>query len=694
MILMDLAITSPYCVFMSGRQERRLAAIIVADVVGYSRLIGIDEAGTIQAIRALQRDIIEPLLLEYGGRMVKTMGDGFLIEFRSVVAGVEAATEIQKRLGDLFARKPSDKPIQMRIGIHVGDIVIEGADIFGEGVNIAARIEPLAKPGGVGISDDAYRQVRDRTDIKWDDGGEHEVKNIARPIRIWHWSHEPIPAQAETFTPPPLPELSEAQSLATRGEWLAAFNLMSNLDARDMLDRDALEEFGVAAYMIGREADFTNILERAFEAHCEAGDPQRAARAAFWIGLTLMFRGETALGAGWLARSKRQLEEAGIDSAEQGLLLCMRVEQLIGAGDLDAAAKIAAEAVSIGERFDDSDLVAMARHCLGRILLDRGHVPEGLALLDEVMLAVVGDTLSPIVTGLLYCSVIAACQRYLIQKRAKQWTDALSGWCGRQSELVAFTGRCLIHRSEILIFDGNWDGAAIEAQNAAQRLLAGPIEHQAGPAFYQEGEVHRLRGEFAKAEAAYKTASGLGFDPQPGLALIRLEQGQATAASASIERALASAGENSVGLLRLLPAAVEIMLGSNRVDQAREYCDRLSSLAERFSSEVVEAEVADAQGNLLYAEGQVEPALAELTRASSLWRELGAPYRHARSRIAIGRCCVTVGDHDGTSHEINAAIDILERLGASPDANRARQIIAAPAAKDRRLRKTPDKEEK
>lgn len=173
---------------MSDRIQRKLAAIVAADVTGYSRMMAADEPGTIQAVRSLQHDLIQPLTDIHGGRIVKTMGDGFLMEFASIVAAVEAAIKLQGSLETSNKEHPEDKRVLLRIGIHVGDIVVEGLDILGDGVNVAARIEPLAAPGGIAISDEAYRQIRDRLDVEWADGGSHDVKNIARPIRVWHWT--------------------------------------------------------------------------------------------------------------------------------------------------------------------------------------------------------------------------------------------------------------------------------------------------------------------------------------------------------------------------------------------------------------------------------------------------------------------------------------------------------------------------
>jgi len=176
---------------MSDRVKRKLAAIVAADVVGYSRMMAADEARTIEAVRRLQHEFIEPLLPPFGGRIVKTMGDGFLMEFASVVAGVEAAIKLQEGLEQTSKEEAEGNRVLLRIGVHVGDIVVEDLDIFGDGVNVAARIEPLAAPGGIGISDEAYRQVRDRLDVDWADGGSQTVKNMARPIRVWHWQNAP-----------------------------------------------------------------------------------------------------------------------------------------------------------------------------------------------------------------------------------------------------------------------------------------------------------------------------------------------------------------------------------------------------------------------------------------------------------------------------------------------------------------------
>lgn len=197
----------PGCVYeatlraMPDRFRRRLAAIVAADVAGYSRLIGLDEEGTLNTLRQVRRDIVTPLLREHSGRIANTAGDSLLLEFSSVVDAVRCALEMQRALAVHNADLPYERRLVFRVGINVGDVVSEGDDLLGDGVNIAARLEGLADAGGIALSDDAYRQVRDRIDVAWGDAGEHELKNIARSIRVWRWSAQQAEKKPRTLEP-------------------------------------------------------------------------------------------------------------------------------------------------------------------------------------------------------------------------------------------------------------------------------------------------------------------------------------------------------------------------------------------------------------------------------------------------------------------------------------------------------------
>src|SRR5436190_7159406 len=184
------------------RDERRLTTILAADVVGYSRLMGEDETGTLALLRQRRREVIEPLLAKYDGRLVKLMGDGVLVEFASVVNAVQCAIELQQGMEARNAALPEPRRMQLRIGINLGDVIIEGDDLYGDGVNLAARLEGLAEPGGVCISETAYRHVGQKLPFAYQELGEQQVKNVAQPVRVYRVSPpaQPTPASAESRT--------------------------------------------------------------------------------------------------------------------------------------------------------------------------------------------------------------------------------------------------------------------------------------------------------------------------------------------------------------------------------------------------------------------------------------------------------------------------------------------------------------
>ena len=235
------------------RVQRRLAAILAGDVVGYSRLMGADEEGTLSRLNVHRREFLEPKIANHRGRIVKRTGDGILVEFASAVDATRCAVEIQHGMAERNAPIRQDKRIELRIGIHVGDVIIEDGDVFGDGVNIAARLEGIAQPGGICISDDAYRQVRDKLDADFQDGGEHELKNIARPVRVYRLQQPGGPA-AE---PPPL-ALPNKPSIA-----VLPFENMSGDPEQEYFADGMVEEIITAIsrfrqlFVIARNSSFT-----------------------------------------------------------------------------------------------------------------------------------------------------------------------------------------------------------------------------------------------------------------------------------------------------------------------------------------------------------------------------------------------------------------------------------------------------
>jgi DNA-binding CsgD family transcriptional regulator len=455
-----------------------------------------------------------------------------------------------------------------------------------------------------------------------------------------------------------------------------AHRLLSRADARRALAADDLELLATTAYMLGRDDEQVAALERAHQAHLDRGDALRAVRCAFWLSIGLMLRGNVGQATGWLGRGQRVLDREPGDSVERGYLLVPVMVQQALAGDLDAAYATAGAAVRVGERFADADLLALAVHHQGGVLIRQGSVEEGLGLLDEAMVAVKTGGLSPIVTGLVYCSVIDGCQQVYELRRAQEWTAALSRWCEEQPDMVAFTGRCLVHRAEIMQLRGAWPDALEEARRAGARCAQATNRGAAAQAAYRQGEVHRLRGQSAEAEAAYREASRHGGEPQPGLALLRLAQGNERAAAATLRRVVAHTSE-PLARAGLLPAYVDVMLAVGDVPEARAASDDLEALAERNPSEMLGAMVACARGAVELADGEAARAVTGLRRAAQAWHALDAPYEAARARVLVGLACRALGDEDGAALELDAARAAFAELGAAPDLARLESLAGA-----------------
>lgn len=467
-----------------------------------------------------------------------------------------------------------------------------------------------------------------------------------------------------------------------RRAWQSARDALES--ARPSLAPADLWRLADASYLSGQQEDFVRAAADAHIGYLGAGDAATAARCAIWIGMHFANRGEMAQATGWFGKAARAVEAAG-ECAERGYLLLPGAFQLLGAGDADEARAVAAKAAEIGRRFRDADLVALAVHLQGRALLRAGDVRGGLALLDEAMVSVVSDRLRPQVTGLVYCSVIGACREVWALDRASEWTDALAAWCDGQPELVAYTGECRVYRAEILCRRGAWQEAYEEAVSAADRFAAGSEPDASGFACYQQAEVQRLRGEFAAAEKSYMAANAHGHDPQPGLALLRLAQGEGDTAAATIRRALV--GEAHLRRrTRLLPAYIHIMLATHHVDAAADACDELAAAAESCCSATLEAIVAAARGAIELARGGTASALPHLREAHDRWLALDAHYDAATVRVLLGSAFLAAGDEEGGLLQLRTARDIFDRLGAEPDAARIDALLRpSPARHDHGL---------
>jgi DNA-binding CsgD family transcriptional regulator/tetratricopeptide (TPR) repeat protein len=436
--------------------------------------------------------------------------------------------------------------------------------------------------------------------------------------------------------------------------WADAFTFLNKADVEKTLKAEDLESLSIAAYLSGRSEASNDIWARAHKTYHKIGNVQGAIRCAFWLGLTLLNKGESAHGGGWIARARRLLDEEKLDCVEQGYLLIPAALQLLRKSDAKGALAIFEKAGNIGSRFSDADLITFGRLGKGQAMIQLKNLANGVTLLDEAMAAVESGEVSPIASGIVYCAVIESCLEIFDIQRAQEWTYALNAWCESQLQLVPFRGQCLIRRSEILQLHGEWSAAIDEAYRASELLVKPLIEPSAGAAFYQLGELYRLQGDFAKADEAYRQASKCGRNPQPGLALLRLFQGQIETAAASIEFMMKET-KDRITRSRMLLACVEIMLASRDIQKARIATNELVELASEFNASFLHATAAYAEGAVLLAEGNEQTALEKLRLGKKIWEDMKAPYQAARVRLLIGIACRRIGDEDTAELELEAA---------------------------------------
>jgi DNA-binding NarL/FixJ family response regulator len=460
--------------------------------------------------------------------------------------------------------------------------------------------------------------------------------------------------------------LELARAAYSRMAWGDALARFGAADAHESLGPDDLERAAKAAELTGRTSNADALWQRAVHEYERIADNERAAKCAFWQGLSFMHRGDIAQAGGWFTRARRMLGDEGAASAVAGFLLIPVALQALFGGDAASARPNFVEILSIGDRFGDTDLMTFGRLGLGQSLLRLGDSAEGIAVLDDAMLSVTAGEVSPLVAGIVYCAVIETCHALLDIRRAREWTEALSGWCDAQPDLVPFRGQCLIHRAEIMKAHGAWADALGEARRACDRLLEPPPQPAVADALYQKAELHRLRGEFAEAEEAYRATSQWGREPQPGLAQLRLAQGQPAVAESAIRRVVAET-QDPVARANLLVAFIDIMLAVDDVAAARSASDELAVIAAEVGAPFLQAMSQYSVGAVALADGDAHTAVAALRRAWVQWHELDTPYEAARARVLIALACRELGDDDTATMELDMARRAFGHLGATPD---------------------------
>jgi tetratricopeptide (TPR) repeat protein len=466
--------------------------------------------------------------------------------------------------------------------------------------------------------------------------------------------------------------VERARDAAALKDWRQAFDLLMEADKDGLLAPTDLPVLGEVAYAAGHLDVTIEAWERAHAGFMQAGDQVAAAGAAVRVAMHLLF--DTALMApvrGWLARAERLLEGRGETPAHAWFAVVRTYERML-TGDVPGARQWARRAIEVGSRCDPA-ACAIGQVAEARLLILDGDVQQGLALLDEAGVATVSGDLDPFSTGVVYCELVCALQGLAHYDLAEEWTEAMERWC-ETNAIGSLHGRCRVHRAEILRLRGSCNEAERQALVACQELRP-YLRRELGWPLNELGRIRLHKGDIAGAEEALLAAHRAGWDPQPGLALVRLAQGDAAAAAASIRDALerplrvpSKERPPNTHLQRapLLEAQVEIETATGDLGQARSAADELELIAARFQSKALVASAVLAQGRVRLADGDAAGAEQSLSEAVRLWNEVGAPYEAAVARMGLAEAHLASGSEHRAALERQAARTILEGIQAAP----------------------------
>ena len=456
--------------------------------------------------------------------------------------------------------------------------------------------------------------------------------------------------------------------------WSALYHDLLEKNKEKSLGSDQLYTLAIAAYFIGKDSEAIDLLTCLHLQYLNDGNIQRAVYCSFWIGMLLMFSGKRSESSGWFSRAGRLLEDYEVNCVEKGLMIVPIALQAMYSGDPEKSFDLFSKAAEKAMQFNDPDLKTISLLGCGQSLILQRKVKEGVAMLDEAMVAVGSDDVSPIVVGIVYCAVIETCQKIYDLRRAKEWTAVLSKWCDAQPDSIPFRGQCLIRKSQIRQLHGEWPEALEEMQQACNILANQSGEPAVGEAYYQMAELYRLRGEYAAAEKYYFEANQFGRIPQPGLSQLRLAQGQTENAVISIKNALAEA-KSFYGCVNVLPAYIHILLEAGYTDEIPSALKELDTMATQINTPYIHALSYRCHGAFLLKVVDAHSALQHLRKAYQLWQELVMPYEIAHVRMLIGIAYDFIGDQDAALLELTAAQSVFKELEALPDLQKVNKLL-------------------
>ena len=635
---------------------------LFTDVEGSTRLWEEHPEGMKDAL-ARHDAIVRDCVAREEGLVFTTAGDQFCAAFSSPNSALDAAVSIQRRLA---AETWGDTgPLRVRMAIHTGNAEERDGDYFGPTLNRCARLLSIGHGGQILVSA-VTAQLLVAAGLAphgLEDLGSHDLKDLDRAEHVFQVVHPDLESD--------FPDLNssggrqDAADLLEQGrqahakqQWSAAFESLSEANETIDLTSGDLQRLGEAAFWSGHAAEAVVFKEQAYGRLVREDSPQAAAMVALELADLYKYRLAAAVSRAWVSRAEALVGDA-VDTEAHGYLLRTKsVNAFEADGDPETAVALADEVIVCGRALGNRSIEALGLMDKGRFLVSLGRIDEGMSLVDESMVAAVAGELDPNATGRNYCNMLSVCDQVADYQRAAEWSDAAEAWCKQHSD-SAYPGICRIFRAELKWLHGDWDAAAEDLRRAVDELTGfTPI---IGAALYQIGLV-RLRSEDREAAAdLFRTALEHGFTPLPGLASLRLLEGDAAAAEELLLDAIVGNAQ-PLDRAKYLPTLIDAEVELGNLSEAHTFLRELEATAELCDSAAMRAEAADRRAAVARAEDRADEAVADLQYSISAWTRLQMPYEAAQSRLQLAEVHRLLGNGSAATMEDDAAQSTLDRL--------------------------------
>jgi tetratricopeptide (TPR) repeat protein len=504
--------------------------------------------------------------------------------------------------------------------------------------------------------------------VEIEDLGEQQLKDLDEPEHVFQIVHADLDSDF-----PPLrsadPEqdaaglLSEGREAHSSERWQDAYAALSAVGDLIELTSDDLQRLGESAQWSGHRQEAVTAREKAYASFAREGNKQAAALAALELATLYKYSLSAAVSKAWTSRAENLVGDAVGTEAHGYLLRWNSMYAFESEGDPEKALALADRVIASGIELGDRSIEALGLMDKGRFLVTMGRVTEGMALVDESMVAAVSGEMNADATGRNYCNMLAVCDSVSDYQRAAEWSDAAEEWCRQHSD-SAYPGICRITRAELKWLRGDWDAATSDLRRAVDELAGWtPI---IGAAVYQIGEIELRAGDLSQAEELFRSAHEHGFTPLPGLAQLRTAEGRAEDAEQLLLDALGNSPQ-PLDRARYLPALIDAEIALGIVREARSFLKELEETAELCDSTAMRSEAADRRSTLALMDGQEDVAILESQTAIKGWTGLRMPYEAAKSRLGLGEALRKAGNEPAALMEMESAHATLERLAMASE---------------------------